>query len=114
MSYTAVDLTLPGGDTLTAAFGKVNNGFADSIREVVMGAVPGWNYSREGADPTAPTAEVWTNGTLILRIEYSYSSGLVASALYRYSLNSGGAYTNKGTLTYTYDGSDYLVSTAWS
>lgn len=114
MSFTEIDVTVPGGDTMAEAWGKTNAGFLDALREVVLGAVPGWNWSFEGADPSAPSAEVWKNGAHWVRIEYSYNSGRIASALYRYSVNSGSNWTNKGTESYTYDGSGYLTATTWS
>lgn len=114
MSYTLVDTSVPGGDTLGDAWGKVNAGFVDTIREIVFGAVPGWNYSKTGADPTAPETELWTNGTNVLRIAYTYSTGLVATAVYSYSTNGGSSFTTKATVTYTYDGDGYLISTTWS
>lgn len=115
MSFTPIDPSLPSGDLLSDAVTKINDGFADTLREVLLATVPGWNWSFEGADPAAPTAEVWTNGTKVLRAEHAYSSGRVSTTLYRYSTTgAGGPYTSKGTITYTYDGNGYLSSTAWS
>lgn len=114
MSFTAIDTSLPSGDTLAQAMVKINNGMTDTVWEIVLGSVTGYNWSREGANPVEPTAEMWTKGTERLRIEYSYSSGRISTAVYKHSTNSGGAYTTRGTLTYSYDGDGYLTSAVWS
>jgi YD repeat-containing protein len=114
MSFTAIDTAVPGGDTLAEAVAKVNAGFVDTLREIVLGAVPGWNWSFEGADPLAPSAVVWTNGQHQVKIAFSYAGGRVASALYRASTDGGSTWTNKGTETYSYDGNGYLTATTWS
>lgn len=114
MSFTAIDTSLPSGDTLAQAIGKINDGFQDTLREIVLGAVSGWSWALEGADPAAPTAETWSKGTERVRVEYTYSSGKIIAALYRHSSNSGAFYTNRGTLIYSYDGNGYITSSAWS
>lgn len=114
MSFTPVDLTTPGGDTVAEAWANYNAAVPELIRNIVFGAVPGYNWSYSGADPAAPDAEIWTYGSLVVRVEYTYSSGRVATALHRYSTNGGAGYTNVGTETYSYDGNGYLTGTNWS
>lgn len=114
MSYTPIDTSLPGGDTLAGAIEKINSGFSDTLREIAMGAAPGWSWALIGSDPNAPTAEQWSRGAERLRIEYAYSGGRITVALYRVSLDGGVTWSNKGTLTYVYDANGYLTGSAWS
>lgn len=114
MSFTPIDLTVPGGDTVAAAMGKINAGFVAVMREIILGAEPGWNLAVAGADLSAPDSVTWTNGSNKVKIAYTYSTGLVATAVHQYSTNGGGAWTVTGTETYAYDGNGYCTGSTWS
>lgn len=114
MSFVLVDLTLPSGDTVAEAFGKINDGFISTLREITLGGVPGWNLAVAGADLSAPDSVTWTSGTNKVKIAYTYSGGNVATAVHQYSTNSGTDWTITGTETFAYDGSGYCTGSTWS
>lgn len=114
MSFTAIDLNVPGGDTIAAAMGKINAGFVDIMREITLGGVPGWNLAIAGADLTVPDSVTWTNGSNKVKSAYTYSTGLVATAVHQYSVNGGSSWTVTGTETYAYDGNGYCTGSTWS
>lgn len=113
MSYTPINTAVPGGDTLAQAVTKINAGFEDTLYEIVMGVVPGWNWVGYG-DPAAPTHELWTKGSNVLKAQYTYSAGNVLYAHYLYSVNGGVTFTSKGMITYAYDANGYATHYNWS
>lgn len=87
-------------------------------RYVVMGAVPGWDFSVVvgGGSAEEPDQIIWTDTVSgdIIRISMTYGTFGPTIALYELSLAGTGPYGSLGTETTTYDGSGNVTAIIWS
>ncbi len=121
MSWSDVDLSDPGGDTLNVAFGKIDAGKAQALRDLQTGHQVGWDVVI--TNPEEPTLIVHTetinsSGQYKVRETPTYgvggaTDGLVVSILYEDSVNGGGAWSTVGTLQINYDGSGFYTGEEW-
>ena len=128
MGFSAVDLSLPGGDDLATGFGKVNAGFVDTIQEIVRGRVAGWDVTNTyGAGPLDGqrilAQTVYASGANRVKAVFTYGTsgvenGLLVTTAYSVSINSGVDYTPAGSVTHVYaqSGPDQglITSSPWS
>jgi len=111
MAFTQINLA-QGGDTSNQAFTKVNNGFADTIRELVMYASVDWDAAYTWNSGKLQQI-VWALGDERVKAVYTYTGDLVTGIAYSYSTNAGSDYTPMGTNTLAYTGTE-LDSETWS
>ncbi len=117
MPYTPFDQTKPDAATQNGtAFGASIRNNLNAIRDacIMGGGFPGFNMSKSGGTAAEPAQILYSKGTERVRATLTWSGGLVTQAVYAYSSNSGGSYDTIGTVTLTWDGSNYLTSTTWS
>lgn len=120
MAYENYVIGNPDGTTGTgASFAtQLVNNLEALHHAVVIGVMQGWNMAISIGSGSAEMPEFieYSRGIYRLRKTITWDSGgNVISVLYEFNAASGiGTYDDIGTVTYSYDGSNNLISWTWS
>lgn len=121
MTYAAFDPAVPdvSTDTRKEAIDNARNNLtalADLMASV--GFMDNFNLTIDAGTADVPTRMLATNGTQVVKIEFTYGAGVTADLVTVITLskstNSGSSYDSMRTCTIAYDGSANFVSTTWS
>lgn len=121
MAYTPFDPAKPdpASQNITQ-FGASDRTNQAAIRDaVMMGTMPGFNYSQTGGTAEQPATIFYKKGAEWLRGALTWGTaggeaGNVTVTVYSYSSNSGGAWDTIGTETNAYDANGNCTTTTWS
>jgi hypothetical protein len=124
MAYTPLDVTKPDNTTqnITQSYTSIRtNDEALLDMLVILGMVPGWDYSYTTGTADAPTTIYWTKSTntnVKIRAIVTYASGRVETMTFAKTTNNStyDAMVNNGEnkVTFVYDGNGNVTSYAWS
>ena len=123
MAYTPFnpdrpDVAAVGATRLSEITHARNNLTALADMMAAFAAMDNFNLSISAGTADVPTEMLATNGSQIVKIGFTYGSGVTADLVtvitISKSINTGGSYDSVRTCTIAYDGSGNFVSTTWS
>lgn len=109
-----VPVSTDNGDTVVADIAKNLAALRDGL---VIGGMPGWNYSKLNGTGTAaePQYIYYANSTMKIRGTLTWSDGNVTTVLWEFSTDSGSTYPDTiGTETISYDIDSNVNTITWS
>lgn len=121
MTYTAFDKSKPDGATQngTQAMQSIRDNLAAIRDGVILGAYPGWDFSKSGGTAEQPAIIYFKKSTDWLKVALTWGTtggedGNVTVAVYSFSANSGSSWDVIGTETITWDVNGLVTATTWS
>lgn len=86
------------------------------VHVATMGSIQGWEYSKDDGTGTAdePQYLYYKKSARWIQGEMTWANGTITQIVWRYSVNSGGAYDTIGTESVTYDTDGNVETVTWA
>lgn len=96
--YQPFNPAVPEGADTPPVYADTDLANIRALRDgIVSGFVPGWALAYAALTGPVRDQYTWSNGIYRLRATFAYTAGLIASLLWEWSENSGGAYVTINT-----------------